>query len=264
MIVHVVFRNPEIIVPENGPSTALYLEVRDNCREAIYVCLERQMGSWDRGMAVALGAVLETIVTKGPEYLVNVLQKTSDYLSLTGQQYAPGAELPSAVQCRTADEQVDAWTHASFTSRGFGWALTNFPEERFEELRELARIIRKVMCPSLPHVPLAKDVVDSIAFRYRSLGRPRPFLWYGALLLLAVVLPWARRLLPVILTAGAIILNHAVIAGIISNVQPRYVVVVNPLRAVLLGFLFYIAVQLAARILNRAFRPRSLRREEPV
>jgi len=261
-IYHIIARNAEVVAPENGPNSAQLLEIQANCSDALYICLERHTGSWDQGMSLVIGTVSETVAVKAQQYLLNVLHKTSDFLSLSGQQFISGTELPSAVQCRTADEQADALTHASLTRRGWGWSLTNFPEERFEELREIWRGIRKVMCPPLPHVSILRDITDSLAFRYRSLGRPQPFLWYGALLILSVALPWARAYLPIVFTAGAIVLNHALISGIIGNVQPRYVVVINPLRAVLLGFLFYIMIRLVAWIVDKVREHRTARANE--
>ncbi|MBI5666666.1 MAG: hypothetical protein HZC41_01550 [Chloroflexi bacterium] len=107
-----------------------------------------------------------------------------------------------------------------------------------------------MMCPPLPHSPAAKNVVDYLMFRYRSLERPQPYLYYGALVLLVIVLPWARRYRMIVWTAGAIMLYHALISAVINNVQPRYVVVTNPFRAVLLATLAVIAARIGLLALD--------------
>jgi hypothetical protein len=93
-------------------------------------------------------------------------------------------------------------------------------------------------------------VVDYLMFRYRSLGRPQPYLYYGGLILLVLFLPWARRYRLVLWSAGGILLYHTLISAVIDNVQPRYVLVINPFRAILLALLALILLQLGVLLVD--------------
>jgi hypothetical protein len=74
---------------------------------------------------------------------------------------------------------------------------------------------------------------------------------------LAVLLvPWARRLLPLALVAGAIVANHAAASAVMLNVQPRYIAIVNPYKGVLLLALFYVLGVLALRLADEVLARR--------
>ncbi|MBZ0309600.1 MAG: hypothetical protein K8I82_26285, partial [Anaerolineae bacterium] len=70
------------------------------------------------------------------------------------------------------------------------------------------------------------------------------------LTLLVLVVPWARRYWLPFLTAMAFLFNHALASAVLNNVQPRYVVVVNPFRAILLVLLVYLVVKAALLLLD--------------
>jgi hypothetical protein len=107
------------------------------------------------------------------------------------------------------------------------------------------------MCPPWPDNDNVSAAVDRLALRYKSLSRPRPYLWYASLGVAVLVIPWARRrlLFPVLL-AGAILANHAAISALVFNVQPRYIAVMNPYKGFLLFALLYIIAVLALRLLD--------------
>src|SRR5690606_4119417 len=114
--------------------------------------------------------------------------------------------------------------------------------------------LQTILCPPLPDVPAVREVVDFVNFRYRSLGRPNPMLWYGALLVLALVIPWARRrYLTLVLAGSAYLFNHALISAVIHNIQPRYVVLTHPFRAMLLLTLVFIIAGLLWQMVKRVF-----------
>jgi hypothetical protein len=80
-------------------------------------------------------------------------------------------------------------------------------------------------------------------------------LWYGSLWLLGLFVPWIRRrYLPLILTGSVYLFNHALISAVIDNVQPRYTVVTNPFRALLLLSLLYLILGLIVQGIARVRR----------
>lgn len=234
------------VVPENGPNTARYLEIRGSCEDKIYVCLERATGSWGEATALITSVTLETIAANWQVYIVRTWDKTLDFLSLSAQQVGGDERLPGEVQCADPAAQADAAINRERLGRSsWGWTLADFPEESITELRERFYPVYQSMCPMLPASPALRDAVDSISFRYRSLGRPQPHLWYGAILALTLIVPWVRRrYLSLVLVAGGLLLNHALISAFLVNIQPRYVVVVNTMRTVLLGLLIFVVIKL--------------------
>ena len=121
------------------------------------------------------------------------------------------------------------------------WLLYGASDATYEKLRPIMYDISSAMCPPWPDNDTVSSAVDQLAVRYKSLARPHPYLWYGALGVLVLLIPWARRryLFPVLL-AGAILANHAAISAVVLNVQPRYIAVTNPYKGFLLLMLFYI------------------------
>lgn len=191
----------------------------------------------------------ETILANLPIYIQTTWQKLLDFLSLSGQAYVD-PELPAAVQCEDIEARLAATSDNSLLAGERGGLLEDPSPETMAVFREKIVAIRTAMCPPLPHSPPLRSLVDFVAFRYRSLGRPQPHLWYGALILLVLILPWARRYWPLLFSLGAVLLNHALISALLSNIQPRYVVVTNPMRAVLLCLLFFLVITLAVRLLD--------------
>lgn len=242
------------VVAENGPNTAQYLEIRATCDDKIYTCLEQATGSWNSATALMTAMTLETVAANWQVYITRTWDKTLDFLSLSGQQVGNDPLLPGEAQC--ADPEAAANTiDATFLRRSsWGWTLADLSEERLAELRERFRPVYSAMCPMLPASPALRTLVDEVAFRYRSLGRPQPHLWYGVVFALALLVPWVRRrYLSVVLTAGALLFNHALISALLVNIQPRYVVVINTMRTVLLVLLILVVVKLVVYALDTLF-----------
>jgi hypothetical protein len=189
-------------------------------------------------------------------YALTVWGNLEDFLKMSGQQLR-GEETPAAVQCSDPDGQADALTVEDTFKSGWGWAFgaRSYIDNNFEEFREALRGIWTALCPPWPESPAMRQIVDTFNFRYRTLGRPQPMLWYGSLWLLGLFVPWIRRrYLPLILTGSVYLFNHALISAVIDNVQPRYTVVTNPFRALLLLSLLYLILGLIVQGIARVRR----------
>src|SRR5262249_42001335 len=161
-------------------------------------------------------------------------QETQRFLSLSAFAYGVDPETPASVQCDNIDARLASMSDRELLdSSHAGLAGIESPEV-IAQLRPRLEAFLKALCPAPAPSQALRRVVDWLSQRYRSLGRPQPFLWYGGLLLLVVLIPWARRYLMLLATIGVVLMNHAVISALIFDVQPRYVVVTNPLRAILL------------------------------
>jgi hypothetical protein len=245
MVTGVVLRNKDWLTPENGPASAEFIEMNERCTELglrFYDCYYTVRGSWDGMIGLVINTTLESVTANWWPYVEGIWQRTNAFLSLSGQQVGIDPGLPSEVQCQMTDAQIDALTPESTLGRGWGWTwgIRDYISLNFEDFRERYRQMRMALCPPLSGSSMAKDVVDYLMFRYRSLGRPQPYLYYGLLTLLVFVPRWARRYWVVLLTAGALLLYHALISAVINNVQPRYVMVTNPFRAILLTLLVFL------------------------
>lgn len=253
MVTGVVLRNTSWLTAENGPASAEFLDVRTACADRnFYDCYYSLYGSHDGMIGLIFNTLFETLAANWQPFVGGIIERTEDFLALSGQQFGLDQGLPSELQCADVDSFVDALTPETLLTRGWGWTwgIREFTDSNFEQFRELYRPMRGALCPPLPGSPLAKTAVDYLMFRYRSLARPQPFLWYGALTVLVLAVPWARRYWLPFLTAMAFLFNHALASAALSNVQPRYVVVANPFRAILLVLLAYLILKTGALLVD--------------
>ncbi len=257
MAVGVVTRNSSWLQPENGPASMEFIALQTACQDQnlrLYDCYYARHGNWDGMTTLIINAVLETIAANWQPYIQNVWRLTNDFLSLSGQQLGIDPDLPSTVQCQDAQRTIASLTPERAQQISRDWRLDfgmrGYIESEFEDFRMRYSRMLLAFCPPLPASPAAKSVVDYLMFRYRSLGRPQPYLYYGGLILLVLLLPWTRRYRLVLWSAGGILLYHALVSAVIGNVQPRYVLVTNPLRAILLSLLAVILFQLVGLVLN--------------
>ena len=257
MITGVASKNREWLAAANGPATVEFMALLDYCDNVpgnIYVCYERQHGSREGLIPLLANTVLETVRANIGPYAASVWAQLNDFLKLSGQQYGRDPGLPSAIQCADPNGRVDAMTVETTYEKGWGWAwgARDYIDNHFETFRETLRPIVNALCPPWPDSPTVRRVVDTLSFRYRSLGRPNPMLWYGALWLLVLIVPWMRRRYLMLVLAGSVFLfNHALISAVIDNVQPRYVMVTNPFRALLLLTLLYLLLRLILQGIQR-------------
>ncbi len=237
MITGIAAKNLDWLRPENGPATVEFSDLVDACqtmRGDLYACYNAIHGSTDGLLQLLVGVTVETVRANIVPYVMTVGGNLNSFLRLSGQQLGIDPETPSAVQCADPNGRVNSLTVEDTYKAGWGWAwgMRNYIDNNFEEFRATLRPMLTALCPPWPDSPALRQVVDSLSFRYRSLGRPTPLPWYAAVVLLALIVPWIRRrYLTLVLAASVYLFNHALISAVIDNVQPRYVMVTNPYRA---------------------------------
>lgn len=239
--------NSGLLEADNGPASARVVELRDLCPEGKgrNRCMLELVGDWDTIQKLHTDAYQEMLKTHGREFAEQVTDAFSAFLRQSGQQYR-GPIKPSDAQCADLDSKVDRDTQHYIE---MDWMLYGATGVTTEKLRPIIYDLSTAMCPPWPDNDSVSRAVDQLATRYRSLSRPHPYLWYGAIGLAVLLIPWARHhyLLPVLL-AGAILANHAAISAVVLNVQPRYIAVTNPYKGFLLLALVYIIGLLLVRI----------------
>jgi hypothetical protein len=238
-----------LLEADNGPASARIIEMRGQCEkgETYNRCMIRQMGDWPSVQALYSQAYQEMLKKHPVKFGQQVFEEFTDFLSLPGQQYK-GRITPSQVQCEDIDTTV-ARDVQKYLEKD--WILYGDSQVSAGTLEPIIRDITTAMCPPLPESWPVRRGVDWVAFHYRSLSRPHPYLWYGALGVLVLVIPWARRrLLIPVLMAGAILANHAAASAMVLNVQPRYIAIMNPYKGFLLLALLGIVGWIAVRIVD--------------
>lgn len=265
-----LFRNPDLVSETHGANSRMWLEAEQRCYPSrcdtrygcdIYheplICLEDEAGSWDSGVDVVTSAVAETVRQRPLEAAERVLANISSFLALSGRQYGDDPGLPGEAQCQNVGKLASELSQRLLMTKIWGLMLLDYSEPALAELGAILTRIENAFCPTYANVPALRQAVDAVAVRYRTLGRPNPLLWYGIIFALTLLVPWARRYWVVIFTSLSLLLIHALSSAVVFNIQPRYVVVTNPWRALMLTVLMSIVVHLllsAARSLYRIFR----------
>ena len=242
-----------LLQAENGPASAELVALRESCPDpdTMNQCLVTLLGNWPAVSDLYNRAYREMLRAHPLELGEQVFADFTDYLRQPGLQYQ-GKWLPSDAQCEDIEAKVARDTPA-YLEKDF--LLHGASDITAETLAPIVRDIASAMCPPWPDSWTVRRAVDQVAVRYRSLSRPHPYLWYGALGALVLIVPRARRLWPLVLVTGAIVANHAAASAIMFNVQPRYIAIVNPYKGVLLLVLFYVGgvlvLHLADKLLAR-------------
>jgi hypothetical protein len=238
-----------LLEADNGPASAQLLAMRAACgsEEKWNRCMMLQSdGDWPAVRKLYNQAYQEMLETHRRDFAKLVFEAFTDFLRQPGQQYR-GPVTPSEVQCADIEETTERNTQAYIEN---DWLLMNASEVNADRLRPIIQDINESMCPPWPDNATVRQVVDQVALRYRSLSRPHPYLWYGALGILVLVVPWARRFAVAVLLAGAILANHAAASALVLNVQPRYIAVVNPYKGFLILTLLFIVGWLVVRLVD--------------
>jgi hypothetical protein len=234
---------------DNGTASKRILDLRDLClnAESRNRCLVDEMGSWQAIQQLYADAYQEMLQTRGKEFAELVIDYFNEFLRQPGIQYHHELGIPSEAQCANIDAKVQRETETYLEK---DWMLYGASDMSYERLSPIIRDIATAMCPPWPDNAQVRELVDRVALRYRSISRPHPYLWYGAIGLLVLVIPWARRYLFPVLLAGAILANHAAISAMVLNVQPRYIAVTNACKGFLVLTLLFILGTFALRIID--------------
>lgn len=242
---------------DNGPASARVIALREQCPEgqSKNTCLIEVMGDYPSVRRLYQEAYEEMLQTRGREFAELVFEAFTDFLRKPGLQYR-GEVAPSDVQCEDIAERADRNTRAYIEK---DWILTSALDASYDRLYPILYDTSDAMCPPWPDSDVIREWVDRLAVRYRSFSRPRPYLWYGLLGVLVIVVPKARRFLLMTLLAGGILANHALASALVLNVQPRYIAVTYSFRIVLLLTLFAVLIEIAITLAQRwqARRPSS-------
>lgn len=252
----------DLLEAENGPASERLLQLQVQC-EALgpegdswlpVRCMAETIGSSDALMQLFQDVFIEMMRKHPFEYARGVFGEITKFLKLTGNQYTMS---PASVQCADIEQSVDENMIQLVDIDILSAGLNNVDRET---MRELIDDFTRLFCPHWPESAHMRDIVNAVAEQYRSISRPHPWLWYGALALVVLVIPVARRYWPLALSSALILLYHAGVNGMIYSVQPRYVVVANPFKAILLVILAYIIGRLVLRAVDEILA----RREQAV
>lgn len=237
-----------LLEADNGPASAKVVALRESCPEGENRnrCLVRLTGDWATVQRLYSDAYQEMLDKHLVDYLDRVIEEFTKFLRKPGLQFQ-GAVVPSDVQCADVEANVDTETTFYLEQDAL---LLNASNMTYDTLRPIIYDIDMAMCPPWQDNDFVRRWVDRLAVRYRSFSRPHPYLWYGMLGVLVLVLPWARRFMIPVVVAGAILANHAAISAAAINVQPRYIAVVNPYKEMLAVTLVFIIGILVLRGLN--------------
>lgn len=256
------------ISAEQGPNSERFIQILDDCNSEVLhhtYCLSQETGSWDAALDILQGAALETVQHNLPEFVRTTWEQLRLFLRHPASIYQLSDQQPNEAQCMHPPAEraasVTPELVKTFVSRLSAHLLLIPEDERMPYIEDLQRRVEMFwseVCPErVTYNPALRDAIRPLIERYRSLGRPNPELWYGALLLLALIVPFARkRYLPMVLLFGAMLVNHALASAVMVDVRARFVMIVNPLRATLLVTLLVIIITLLIRAYDR-WRQRS-------
>ncbi len=258
------------VQPENGENTRIWLEATADCPsenqfQQVY-CLYQRVGTWEGAESIIQGTAFETVRPHLGEYLWEVWNNFLYFLGADANMFTHDGVTPSEAQCITAEQRIGyittEYVTTTFVERLNGHILHLEGAEleaAVDEYRGMMSGIIRAMCPPLPDSPQIRQIVDWVLVRNRSFGRPNPQVWYGAVLLLSLVIPWARRYLPVVLIVGVTMSMLAISPAMLSvQTNLRYIIVINALRITLLGILVWIVCPLAIYALDWFMARRSL------
>lgn len=239
-----------LLEADNGPASAQLIAIRDACKDkplTLEQCFYEDLGDWTLVQQMYADTYQEMLQKHRAEFIERVIDEFTSFLRLPGLQYR-GAVTPSDVQCEDVAAFTDSYTQ-TYLEKDVIFA--GAPTVTYESFYPIMYDINAAMCPPWTDNDQVREIVDKLALRYRSLSRPHPYLWYGALGILTLVIPWARRnYLVMVLLAGGILANHAAISAVVLNVQPRYIAVTNPFKGVLLLVLLFILGQVVLRMVD--------------
>jgi hypothetical protein len=221
-----------LLYEDSGEFSANLAHLVADCPSTVQArtsCLIEAYGSRQAYSQVLRSAFIEMLQAHSVEYLGFLFDGFSDFLRLTGQQFRDGVS-PADVQC------ADLGARSQRTLQTYlevDWLVVEISPELEIKLAKLIDDFTAQMCPPAQSNLTIRQIVDWIAFRYRSISRPNPYLWVAVLTILILILPRVRPLWLPLLAAAGLLSYHAAISAVILNVQERYVIVTNPFKTIL-------------------------------
>jgi len=246
-----LLNSEDLLDAENGEASARLVALRETCESrpedmSMLACLELEMGDINAVYDLYQAAYQEAVQEETGAILTPVVDAFFRYLRMSGHQYS-GSPSPAQVQCADIDARAQR-QFDQFLERE--WSAYDLTPSQLEDFRTVTWDFMQQMCPPAWESEPIREVVNYVSFRYRSLSRPNPVMWNVLLVGLILVLPWARRFWYPVFLAGGVWAYHASISAAVNNVQPRYVVVTNPMRAVLVVMLIFLVANLLLRLLD--------------
>lgn len=222
----------DLLAPENGEASAILAEYSETCLEKAILrtaCLIEIYGNRPAYNEALRSAFTEMLRSRPIEYAGFIFEGFTDFLRLTGQQLR-GGNSPADVQCADAEARAERNLQNYLEA---DWLVLNISPEVETTLVGLIHDFSEQLCPPNSSNLTVRQFVDWVAFRYRSISRPRPYLWAAVLAILVLIFPRIRHLCLPLFVAAGLLSYHAAISAIILNIQERYVVVTNPFKTIL-------------------------------
>lgn len=228
-----------LLMPENGDASQQIIAILDDCPESFAPsgCVVDAVGDYTAGQALIRDAYIEMVTNHPLGYVRDVFANVTDFLRTLGTQRT--GESPALAQCADISTRVNNNFEQYINNDTLIVAdsVTINPVALRDELLSIAQR----MCPPPAESIEARAWVDALAWRYRSFARPRPWLWYG--LLAFMIIMWNRQYWYLGLSALLLAGYHAGISAALYNIQPRYAVIINPYRTILVGLLIYLILR---------------------
>ena len=247
----------DLLDPAAGPASQQLEELRKRCREeqpnhGFMNCAIGHLGTEAAATALFERAYQETLLANPNAMLEKNIADFHSFLLSSGQQYH-GSPTPAEIQCEDVEDRAERNING-FLDRE--WVDLSLSPRQLIDLRTVTHEFTQQMCPPWPESTAARQITDFLGSRYRSLSRPQPYVWNAILFIFIIAVPWARRYGYPFLLAGAIWVYHAAVSAAVANVQPRYIVVTNPMKAVLVVLMIFLLGQLLLRLLDAALLSR--------
>lgn len=202
-------------------------------------CMQEELGGSGNVNSVLQQAYLETATEQFSSFMSLMYENVTSFLKMSGHQLFEPERTPAQAQC----EDVVARHERTMEFFATIWAGIELSDTEFEALESTTWDFTQQMCPPSKTISEFQRLAWYISFRYRSISRPNPYLWYGLLILLIFIVPRMRKLWYPIFMAGGLLVYHAVISAVALNVQPRYVSVTNPFKIILVVSLIILLVE---------------------
>lgn len=210
-------------------------------------CMQEELGGQGEFTSTIQQAYVEAILNESSTFITLMYENVTAFLRMSGHQLFDREGLPAEAQCN----DLEARHQRSLDFFALLWADAEVTEAEYEALDTTTWDFIQQMCPPSNTIPEIRDLAWYISLRYRSISRPNPYLWYGLLLALICIVPWMRKLWYPMMMAGGLLFYHAVVSAVAINVQPRYVMVTNPFKIILVVSLIVLAVQQISILINK-------------